>query len=251
MRNSDAFFKPYEIQVQAKNDVGYGPLSSTIIVYTGERCKTLFCIIKILYLTNISPRPQWNKFSLEYSDFSFITSDSDYQRFSDPDVVSYWKLFLLWKSFIFSFSRLLAEAVARSCSVKKVVLEISQNSQENKCTRVPFLIPLLKKRLWHRCSPVYFVKFLRTSFLQNTSGGCFCNCSYEVYMVVSVLIIEVLLGYTIKFIRIYLTNTPRIFHVETTWKRAFPYRFKVGYTWCICKINSIVKPYIAKKTALL
>ena len=58
MRNSDAFFKPYEIQVQAKNDVGYGPLSSTIIVYTGERCKTLFCIIKILYLINISPRPQ-------------------------------------------------------------------------------------------------------------------------------------------------------------------------------------------------
>ena len=29
---------------------------------------------------------------------------------------------------------------------------------------------LLKKRLWHRCFPVNFVKFLRTSFLQNTSG---------------------------------------------------------------------------------
>ena len=28
---------------------------------------------------------------------------------------------------------------------------------------------LLKKRLWHRCFPVNFVKFLRTTFLQNSS----------------------------------------------------------------------------------
>ena len=32
---------------------------------------------------------------------------------------------------------------------------------------------LLKKRLWHRCSPVNFVKFLRTPSLKNNSGGCF------------------------------------------------------------------------------
>ena len=29
---------------------------------------------------------------------------------------------------------------------------------------------LVKKRLWHRCFPVNFVKFLRTPFLQTTSG---------------------------------------------------------------------------------
>ena len=29
---------------------------------------------------------------------------------------------------------------------------------------------LLKKRLWHRFFPVNFVKFLKTPFLQNTSG---------------------------------------------------------------------------------
>ena len=29
---------------------------------------------------------------------------------------------------------------------------------------------LLKKRLWHRCFPVNFLKTLRTPFLQNTSG---------------------------------------------------------------------------------
>ena len=38
---------------------------------------------------------------------------------------------------------------------------------------------LLKKRLWHRCFPVNFAKFLRTPFcsvkIQNNSGGCFCN----------------------------------------------------------------------------
>ena len=30
---------------------------------------------------------------------------------------------------------------------------------------------LLKKRLWCRCFPVNFAKFLRTPFSQNTSGG--------------------------------------------------------------------------------
>ena len=32
---------------------------------------------------------------------------------------------------------------------------------------------LLKLRLWHKCFPVNFAKFLRTPFLQNTSGDCF------------------------------------------------------------------------------
>ena len=35
-----------------------------------------------------------------------------------------------------------AEGVARRCSVKKVLLKISQNSQENTCARVSFLINL-------------------------------------------------------------------------------------------------------------
>ena len=67
------------------------------------------------------------------------------------------------------------EAVARRCSVKKVFLEISQNSQENTCAIVSFLIKLqvsglrsvtlLKKRLWQKCFPVNFAKFLRTPIL--------------------------------------------------------------------------------------
>ena len=60
--------------------------------------------------------------------------------------------------------------VTQMCSVKNVFLIISQNSQENTCARVSFWVSLLKKRIWHRCFPVKFVKFIRKSFLQNTSG---------------------------------------------------------------------------------
>ena len=64
-----------------------------------------------------------------------------------------------------------SEAVVQRCSVKKVFLEILQNSQENTCARDSFLIKLqarpatlLKKSLWHRCFPVNFAKLLRTPF---------------------------------------------------------------------------------------
>ena len=66
------------------------------------------------------------------------------------------------------------ETATRGVLCKKVFLEVSKNSQENTCARASFnknyLKTLLKKRLWHRCFPVNFVKFLRTPFLQNTSG---------------------------------------------------------------------------------
>ena len=52
------------------------------------------------------------------------------------------------------------------CSVRKGVLWISQNSQENTFASVSFFgclrpATLLKKRLWYRCFPVNFAKFLR------------------------------------------------------------------------------------------
>ena len=37
------------------------------------------------------------------------------------------------------------EAIARRCSLKKVLLEMSQNSQENTCAKVSFL---MKLRAW-------------------------------------------------------------------------------------------------------
>ena len=46
--------------------------------------------------------------------------------------------------------------------MKKLFLETSQNSQENTCASPA---TLLKMRLWHKCFPVKFEKFLRTPFL--------------------------------------------------------------------------------------
>ena len=78
----------------------------------------------------------------------------------------------LRKTFFKEHLRLGERAVVQRCSVKKVFLEISQNLQENTCARVSFFnedaglrpATLFKKRLWHRCFPVDFVKFLRTPF---------------------------------------------------------------------------------------
>ena len=76
------------------------------------------------------------------------------------------------------------KAVTRMCSLKKVFLKISQNSQKNTCARVSTLIKLnkvaglttatlFKKRLWYRYLPVNLAKFLKQLFSQNTSGACF------------------------------------------------------------------------------
>ena len=66
---------------------------------------------------------------------------------------------------------------ARGAVCKKVFLEVSKIHRkrpvpESLFNKVASLRPatLLKKRLWHRCFPVNFVKFLTTPFLQNTSG---------------------------------------------------------------------------------
>ena len=64
-----------------------------------------------------------------------------------------------------------SEAATRVVLQKKVFLEILQNSQENTCARVSFFSKVAGLgRLWHRCFPVNFAKFLRTPFLQNTTG---------------------------------------------------------------------------------
>ena len=83
-------------------------------------------------------------------------------------------IFTLWKpmlrllplGFIFRSSR-----PEEFC--KKDVLRILQNSQENTCARVSFLLILffnfIKKETLALVFSVNFAKFLRTPFLQNTS----------------------------------------------------------------------------------
>ena len=53
------------------------------------------------------------------------------------------------------------------CSMKKGVLtNLTKFTGKHLCQSLFFI----KKRLWHRCFSVNFVKFLRTPFLQNPSG---------------------------------------------------------------------------------
>ena len=44
---------------------------------------------------------------------------------------------------------------------------------------------LLKNRLWYRCFPVNFAKFLKHLFLKNTSGGCFCFVKTPLHCIIS------------------------------------------------------------------
>ena len=62
------------------------------------------------------------------------------------------------------------EAVVQRCSVKKGVLKNFTKFTGKHLCRASGLQLYFKKRLWHRCFPANFVKFLRTLFLQNTSG---------------------------------------------------------------------------------
>ena len=70
-----------------------------------------------------------------------------------------------------------AEAVVQGCSVKKLFLEILQSFAKffgkdlyeslffNKVAGLRSTT-LFKKKLWHRCFPANFLKFLRTPFLK-------------------------------------------------------------------------------------
>ena len=62
-------------------------------------------------------------------------------------------------------------------SIKIVVLNTSQNSQENARVGVssqkPRPVTLLKERLQHRCLPINIAKSLRKPFSWNISGDCF------------------------------------------------------------------------------
>ena len=112
-----------------------------------------------------------------------------------------------------------SEAVAQTCSVKKVFLEISQNSHENTSARVSFLIKLqarlflnkvtgaacnfIEKETLAQVFPVNFAKFLRTPFLQNTSGGCFClfiRTLFNIYQKYEIRTISKKLLLNIKFL---------------------------------------------------
>ena len=61
-----------------------------------------------------------------------------------------------------------AEAVIQRCSVKKVFLEISQNSQENTCARVSFLINFIKKETLVQVLSCKFCEISKNTFFNRT-----------------------------------------------------------------------------------
>ena len=60
---------------------------------------------------------------------------------------------------------------------------LSWNALKEKFHSVSFS---LKKRSWQRCFSVNFVKFLRTPFFWNTSGGCFCILCYKILRILKI-----------------------------------------------------------------
>ena len=76
-----------------------------------------------------------------------------------------------WNEFNSSICKALSEPVARRCSVKNVFLEILQNSQENNCARVSFLIRLqasarnfIKKETLAQVFSCEFCEILKKTF---------------------------------------------------------------------------------------
>ena len=63
-----------------------------------------------------------------------------------------------------------AKAVAQRCSVKKVFLKISQNSQENTCARDSVLINFIKKETLVQVFSCEFCEIFKTPFFYRTSS---------------------------------------------------------------------------------
>ena len=74
------------------------------------------------------------------------------------------------------------EAVTRKCSVKKVFLEILQNSQENTCTRVSFLV---KRRLGHNVFSCELCEMSKNTYSYRTppvAASWFLNSSHPAFI---------------------------------------------------------------------
>ena len=65
--------------------------------------------------------------------------------------------------------------------------------------------------------------------------GCFPNISKNIYI----------FEHPLK--SLHPTNTPRVFHVETTWKRSFLRHLNVEYTRCVCR----ARVWVHEKFAIL
>ena len=114
---------------------------------------------KILLKDNVSwPVLSFNLVWVEHMGWTILFFDKNYLKTICLNCIVFWSKFsekTIWVNLFFSFN---------------------QNNFKRQYN-MDWIVTLLKKRLWHRCFPVIFAKFLRTLFSQNTSGGCFCFSS--------------------------------------------------------------------------
>ena len=113
----------------------------------------------------------WNIFRVNNKNTGTTSTTTKYfTSFSSVSIVDFERVNVSWEV-----------SKAATCSVRKGVLRkfakftrkhLRQSLFFNKVAGL-WPATLLKKRLWHRCFPVNFLKFLRTPFLTETSARCF------------------------------------------------------------------------------
>ena len=70
----------------------------------------------------------------------------------------------------------------------------------------------------------------------NTLYSCNKNLS-EIFEIYCLILKKFLNWFRINSLKANPTNTSRVFHVETMWKRSFPRHFNVEYTWSVCRVT--------------
>ena len=122
--------------------------------------------------------------SIFYSTHPFVKKLTILKTSGEKVFCQQWNFFFCWN---LKLCNGMALSIKRSshqrCSIRKGVLRNfakftgKQLYQSLFFNKISGLRPatLCKKRLWHRCFPVNFRKFLKTPFLQNTSGRLLLN----------------------------------------------------------------------------
>ena len=84
---------------------------------------------------------------------------------SDSSWPTSWSSLIWWIKLVLWFS---LEAVTQRCSIKKVFLEISQNSQENTCAKASFLKNFIKQETLEHVFSCEFCEISKNTFLHRT-----------------------------------------------------------------------------------
>ena len=155
------------------------------------------CTFATQFGTHFQRLYEWNVKSVRYLDLWIIPSEHSIVFYSSK--VSLCVSWDLWDGFFVPACQLIIVPIIhiktpktfavfhryiwgyfrsnyQRCSLRKGVLRnFTKSTRKHLCqslffNKVPGLRPatLLKKMPWHRCFPVNFEKFLRTTFLQNT-----------------------------------------------------------------------------------